>query len=815
MSLDNTNSPSPLQAAESFRASWWLMNRIPLSVLRQAVILSGTFFLLAAANGLVLSFGPVGLTVSEWVVSLFTAASFLFFSIFILVAPIYSFLLFYRLATPTAETSDAPAYERLSYPVAEILLACKNDRDVVSGFLRSEFGRQICLRVGVYPEDLSDTIGDPVADDGLDDLGFSLEVEPAVTLPSLVAAIIKSDVRLTEAFFDQGVTEDVLLSAARWVARTDQHWRQQIRFWSPERLQAITPLTQNFAYGKAYTLEKFSRRSLSESVFLGVSSAETAFATDLEAVFNTLSRPRNANVLLVGSAAGGVGDIIAAVDTHLKAHEVPDNLEDRELYVLDTQALITAADNSKGQFEHLLGKLLSEATLAGNVVLVIENIVAFRHAANQLSVNLIGILERYLNHPDLPIIATSTPADYHKHLEGREIMSSLGTVLVHDVGSDTLLKLLGEVAVAGEGQAICTIGALTAVADGSRRLITDDQMPHAAIDLLLEILATHQDGFIDKQTVNSYLSEKTGVPTGEITSTERVALSELEENLQSRVIGQDPAVKAVASALRRNRSGVEDQDRPIGTFLFLGPTGVGKTETAKTLDRVYFQESGLRRLDMSEYSQADSIRDLRGETGTSGRLANIVREKPYGVLLLDEFEKAHRQVHDLFLQILDEGYFTDGRGRRVSLDNMIIIATSNAGAKEIFSYVEAGDNLQDRQKDIIDSMVADGEFRPELINRFDATVIFHPLTVDDLIKITKILLDELRERMKDKGFRLDIGDEVASYLVEQGYDPEFGARAIRRVIQDTVENTVADKIINKGLTPGDKINLTVDDLPDT
>jgi ATP-dependent Clp protease ATP-binding subunit ClpA len=190
----------------------------------------------------------------------------------------------------------------------------------------------------------------------------------------------------------------------------------------------------------------------------------------------------------------------------------------------------------------------------------------------------------------------------------------------------------------------------------------------------------------------------------------------------------------------------------------------------------------------------------------------MVREKPYGVLLLDEFEKAHQQVHDLFLQILDEGHFTDGNGRRVSLDNMIIIATSNAGSQQIFSYVESGDNLVQKQRDIIDSLVAEGEFRPELINRFDSTVIFHPLTTEDLMKITEILLQELNERMKNKGYRLDIDSSVVSYLVERGYNPEFGARAIKRVIQDTVENVIANKIINESLTSGDKITLTASDL---
>jgi len=811
MSSQEKKQNNPFVLAESFRASRWLEDWFSFSAQKNILILSSALSALFALTWLIFTYGPASLFLTQEIRSIISVGFILSLIVFMIFGSLRSFYLYYRLSSPTTDQSTSSSYQGLSYSAADIILSIKREQDPLIGFTQSRFGREVCLRSGVYPDDLINNL-DIENVKAIDALASALDIDSGITLFTITEALFDSNERFSEGLLSGGVTKDTLLKAARWMERTDRQWGSKVRFWSPERLAQITPLTQDFVYGNAYTLQKFSRRFENEAVFLGATSIESAFSTDIEAVLNILSRPRDANALLVGHSSGGVGDIIMAIKSRLQINEVPALLTDRKLYVLDAQALIAAANESKGEFEYLLNKLMIEATLAGNVVLVMEDIVQFRIEVNQLSVNLMGILSRYLDHSELPIIFTSSTADYHQHLEGREMMSSLGTVLVHDVNDTTLLKLLGEVAVANEGSAVCTVRALEVIAHGARTLITDDEMPHAAIDLLLEILSTHPNELIDEQTVNSYLSQKTGVPTGKITDAERVSLSGLENELKKRVIGQDMAVKSVASALRRNRAGVEDEDRPIGTFLFLGPTGVGKTETAKTLNRVYFSEMGLNRLDMSEYSQVNAIDILRGSAMKSGRLADMVREKPYGVLLLDEFEKAHQQVHDLFLQILDEGHFTDGNGRRVSLDNMIIIATSNAGSQQIFSYVESGDNLVQKQRDIIDSLVAEGEFRPELINRFDSTVIFHPLTTEDLMKITEILLQELNERMKNKGYRLDIDSSVVSYLVERGYNPEFGARAIKRVIQDTVENVIANKIINESLTSGDKITLTASDL---
>jgi ATP-dependent Clp protease ATP-binding subunit ClpA len=313
--------------------------------------------------------------------------------------------------------------------------------------------------------------------------------------------------------------------------------------------------------------------------------------------------------------------------------------------------------------------------------------------------------------------------------------------------------------------------------------------------------------------VYSFVSQKTGVPAGPIQDTERDLLLHLEDKLHQRVVGQRAAITAIAKTMRRARTGIQASDKPMGSFLFLGPTGVGKTETAKALATVFFGgEHTLQRIDMSEYSSPDSLTKLIGDANSSGTLPTILREHPYCVLLLDEFEKASQAVHDVFLQILDEGICTDGRGQTVNARNTIIIATSNAGSQLIIDTVKSRQTLEHLNQRIIDKIIADGVFRPELINRFSSTIIFEPLTIEEQGQVASMMLQELSTRIKQKGYHLVVGEELLQLLVEKGYHPEFGARPMQRVLQDMIEEKVAQKIIAGAVKKGDTISITKADF---
>jgi ATP-dependent Clp protease ATP-binding subunit ClpA len=279
-----------------------------------------------------------------------------------------------------------------------------------------------------------------------------------------------------------------------------------------------------------------------------------------------------------------------------------------------------------------------------------------------------------------------------------------------------------------------------------------------------------------------------------------------------RVIAQREAIFSVANAVRRNRAGIRNEKRPLGSFLFFGPTGVGKTETAKALAQVLFgDEKLLMRLDMSEYQNTESLARLIGsqENNTQGILSNMLREQPYGVLLLDEFEKTNKDVLNLFLQIIDEGYFSDVTGKKVSARNILFIATSNAGAEDIFEIVSAGKNLKDYEAEIISKIIKQGHLKPELINRFDATILFHPLTKENLFEIAKIMLAKVAKKLGEKGMVFSINKKLIDFIVEGGYNPTFGARPMNRLIQDTVEQNLADLIIRGDLTAGKTISFNV------
>ena len=318
-----------------------------------------------------------------------------------------------------------------------------------------------------------------------------------------------------------------------------------------------------------------------------------------------------------------------------------------------------------------------------------------------------------------------------------------------------------------------------------------------------------------KNEVVGLIKNKTGIPASAATPTERDKLLNLETILQKRVVGQGEALKAVATAARRARSGIQNPNRPLGSFLFLGPTGVGKTETAKALAEAFFgDEKKILRLDMSEYKGDEAMDKLIGsfERGRPGVLSSLVRENPYGVLLLDEFEKAARDVLDLFLQVLDEGFFTDMSGKRVNLRNLLIIATSNAGADKIWQFVKQGGDLQNHKNEIVDELVSQAILKPELLNRFDGVILFQPIVGDDLRAVAKLQLKKLAERLREKSVDLAINEQLVDYLVQFGTDPKFGARPLNRAIQDKVEALIAEKLLKGEIQPGQKVELTGTDL---
>ena len=320
---------------------------------------------------------------------------------------------------------------------------------------------------------------------------------------------------------------------------------------------------------------------------------------------------------------------------------------------------------------------------------------------------------------------------------------------------------------------------------------------------------------VDAEQIAEVVGKWTGIPAARLVEGERERLLRMEERLQTRVVGQEVAVTAVSDAVRRNRAGLDEASRPIGSFLFLGPTGVGKTELCKSLAEFLFDtQDALIRIDMSEFMEQHSVARLIGappgyvgyEEG--GRLTEAVRRRPYSVVLFDEMEKAHPDVSNVLLQVLDDGRLTDGHGRTVDFTNTIIVMTSNLGSQALLEMTESGasqDEIEQRMMGILK-----GSLRPELLNRIDDTIVFHQLDRGMLGDIVRVQLEDLSKRMLDRGLMLEVTDAAVDALAEAGWDPQFGARPLKRVIQKELENAIATRVLSDQIKAGDQVLVDVE-----
>jgi len=304
------------------------------------------------------------------------------------------------------------------------------------------------------------------------------------------------------------------------------------------------------------------------------------------------------------------------------------------------------------------------------------------------------------------------------------------------------------------------------------------------------------------------VTEKTKIPVGEIETKEKEILLNLEDLIHKRIINQNEAVNEISEAMRRARAEITIRKGPIGAFLFLGPTGVGKTETSKALTEIYFgSEERMIRLDMSEFQDIKDIPRLIGAPEKEGLLTTKIKERPFSLILLDEIEKAHSDILNLFLQVLDEGHITDGVGRKVSFKNAIIIATSNAGYKIILEALREETEWSQVKEKLLNYLFANAIFRPEFINRFDGVIVFRPLTKENLLDIAQLMLEKLKRNLTSKYIEFEINQALKEKIVELGYNPAFGAREMRRVIQNKVENALARALLEEKLKRGDKITM--------
>lgn len=501
----------------------------------------------------------------------------------------------------------------------------------------------------------------------------------------------------------------------------------------------------------------------------------------------------------------------------------------RHIMELDINFILAGAQGPGEIIDRLTG-VLNDAAAAGNIILFIDGIHALFGGGEGSKVGAIDaaqVIIPYLEHPGLFFIATTSTSSYHQYIETKKAVSEkFEKIEVKEPDKFQVIRILEEIVPKIERQTgiIITYEALKSIVELSDRYLYDKPFPEKAVNLLSDMAVyTASQGkktVMTTEHVEKIISKKTNVPVGEAEGGEKEKLLNLEKILHQRVIGQEEAVKVISNALRRARAGMASSKKPIGTFMFLGPTGVGKTETCKALAEAYFgSEDSMIRFDMSEYQDIAGIYQLIGapqgtpEAQAGGKLTNAVRDNPFSLILFDELEKAHPDILNLFLQVFDEGWITDSLGRKVKFNNSIIIATSNAGAQLIQESIKQGMSSKELKSNLMEYLQKEGIFKPEFLNRFTSVVNFNPLTQEQIVIITDKLIKALASSLeKDKGILLKMDQGAVIKLAELGYDPLMGARPIQRVIQKKVEDILAKRMLSGEIGRGSKLFIKAEDI---
>ena len=574
-------------------------------------------------------------------------------------------------------------------------------------------------------------------------------------------------------------------------------------------------IARDWSFGYTPTLNRFGTNITSQVSNNILMSSNLEQHKDLVSkMVEQFSGNGKQNIALIGIDGVGKTTVVNSFAAKIAngSEKIPSNLRYRQVISLDASSLIAAAPG-RGEIENLLNYILNEAYAAKNIIICLDNAQLFFEDGVG-SVDVSNLLLPIIQAGALRMILT---LDEQRFLQisakNPALAQAMNRLQVKPANYDETLAVMQDKLLVFEHQngVFYQFQALKEAFRLSERYIFDLEMPGRAVRLL-EMSAGFADNKIVTASSVGRAVEQTmnvKVATADINE-EKETLLNLENLLHARMVGQEKAVSAVANALRRARTGVRNQNRPIGTFLFLGPTGVGKTELSKALSEVYFNgENNIVRLDLNEFVNLEDVSRLIADGARdSSSLTAQMMKKPFSVVLLDEIEKAHPNVLTALLQVLDEGILRDEKNREVSFRDAIIIATSNAGAERIQELISRGYDSSSAEEVIVNDLIASHEFRPEFLNRFDEIVVFEPLTKKNLVQIIDLMVAGVNKTLAGQKITVSVSPEAKLLLAEMGYDPKLGARPMRRVIQRVVENTIARKMLSGEAQVGANIEIT-------
>lgn len=690
--------------------------------------------------------------------------------------------------------------------------------DIATAVGRVSSGQFMGARFGLTPALLQQ-----IASDNKDDTPKLWEVAEAIRLQTelnhisgsvLAVALVRNfpdyqnliaQIHLDDIDLDQGII---------W----QNHLRELIDKHSrPRRTGGIA---RDWSFGYIPLLSRFGQ-NISEQISRGGGGLTVDITSHTEAVsqlIETFGTGGRQNAVLVGKEGAGKTTIIQGFAEKLldASSSLPASLKFRQVFILDSSALISAAPG-RGELENLIMQVLGEAFSAKNIIICLDNAQLFFEEGIG-AVDLSNVLLPILEAGKLRVILSM---DEQRYLQiGQRnpgLVNALNRVNIAPASEPETMRVMQEQLIYTEINRNVTYmyQALKEAFRLSERYVHDLAQPGRAMKLLDSAAAYSESGLVTMNSVDLAIEKTMDVKISIASEADdREKLLNLENLIHKRMVNQSRAVQVVSDALRRARAGVRNQNRPIGTFLFLGPTGVGKTELSKALADVYFGgEERMIRIDLNEFvSASDVARLIADGADDPTSLTARAMKQPFSVVLLDEIEKAAPEVLSTLLQLLDEGILRDVKGREISFRDAIVVATSNAGADRIREYIDRGYQLEQFEQQLTDELISSGQFKPEFLNRFDEIVIFRPFTKDELFQVLDLMLADVNKTLNLQKISVTVDDDAKKLLVERGYDPRLGARPMRRVVQRAVENTVAQQMLQGNAPTGTSINISLEQV---
>ena len=616
----------------------------------------------------------------------------------------------------------------------------------------------------------------------------------------------------------EGILANVHITTDDLIAGFDWYYNIDKLIEEANKPKKTGGLARDWAFGYIPTLSMFGTNISDVGHQMMISTDFPSRSEIVDKMIDILSSNGTQNVALIGGHGSGKTAIVQSFADRLLDgnNKVPQNLKYHQVYVLDASRLISAA-SSRSNLETLIRRILIEANRAKNIILCLDNAqVFFEESAGTIDIS--NSIEQILETGAVRLILTMDEQKFLKISQNKpSLTNSLNRIKVAPTNFDDTMRILEDdiISIEYKRNITYTYQALKRSYDLASRYIYDIVMPGQASKLLKEAANYAVNQVVSEESIIKTVESTMNVKVGNASSVEeKEKLLHLEELIHQRMINQTKAVSAVANAIRRARSGVRNQNRPIGTFLFLGPTGVGKTELAKALSEIYFNgENNLIRIDLNEYVMAEDVNRLiaSGAENPNSLTAQVMKN-PFSVILLDEIEKAHPNVLTTLLQLLDEGILRDFNSREISFRDSIVIATSNAMADRIREYIERGYNLDQFEDRFVSELISNGDFKTEFLNRFDEIVIFRPLNQGELRQVIDLILKGVNKTLAPQHLSIEVDDNAKDFLVEKGYDPRLGARPMRRIVQKSVENIIAKKMLANEATPGSTLRITLEEV---